>query len=704
LQRVLKDCKFGFPFSSSVLLTSCRFFWADILLAWIFPQGTLTGLRHAVNTMPYDPESIVGKALDIIELQPEGPASLGRTALIWLSIIDTPLDVNGLCEALAVAQQDSQFLGSTLDREGIPTADYVAECCKALISVDPGTSTVFLVHEELANSVRHQWKKYFEVEKVRLTSACLSYLLLDGFSSGPCNDATSLKLRQREYPFFDYAANAWAKHLQSFRDKAPPHIMDLVQQLFGSRKHLEAAIQTFKVSEYARISSFNGFLHPPYVSSMSELQISARLSLIGMTKELLVKGQDPTKQDQYGKTALLEACDNRSPEIVELLLGKALQTHSVESLHALFGWKSIEEYYNSEIRNTASVVTALKKEDLTALTFMLTNDPASANTTNETGTPALHLAVKTRDEKIVRLLLTPEADVNALDRDGRTALHVAATLRSGEKTLSTKHKAFIQTQLKIVDLLRKHHAKIDGDTSSAYPLSHRLSTRSLVREDNAEDDRKNSLGTVRDSIVTARRRPEDTITRVATPLFAALEMGNTEVVKHLLIAGADPDLGPTNKKPLHFAARSKDYEMVKELLYYGADPDIRDSSVEWSVLHEATRQSSHKMISLLLGSGANVNWQDGSHRTPLFYAIEQEDATAVRLLIQSGTDVEIEDKQGLQALHFAAKCGNQEIFAMVLNACDSITKEDSAGKTPMQYAKEARSEGIVRLLEAASEH
>ena len=673
----------------------CRFFWADVLLTLVFQQGTLTGLRHAVKTMPFDPESIVGKALDIIELQPEEPAALGRTALIWLSIIGAPLDVTGFCEALAVAQQDSQFLEPTLDREGIPTAEYVADCCKALISVDPGTSTVVLAHEELANSVRHKWENHFQEEKVRLTSACLNYLLLDDFSSGPCNDVMSLKLRQRERPFFDYAANAWAKHLQSLGAEIPPHIMHLVKQFFGTREHLEAAIQTFKVGKYARINSFNGFLHPSYIRSMSKLQISARLSLVAMTKDLLAEEQDPVQEDQFGRTPLLEACDNRSPEIFKLLFQKGLQNHSVELLRNIFGWRDIQEYYERDIQTTESVAAALERNDLTALTFMITNDQSSANMTNETGTPALHLAVRTRNERIIQLLLTPKTDVNAPDRDGMTALHVAASLRSEEKADS------VQAQIKIIDLLLEHDAKIDGVAGPANSLSRSHSIRSFVRHDDIEDRRKKSLDTAHGSILTVQRNPEDTIIDVATPLFAALEMGNTEVVKHLLTMGADPDLGPDNKKPLHWAAHSNDCEMIKLLLYYGADPDIR-SSVGSSVLHEVIRQSDHKTISLLLGSGANVNWKDASGRTPLFYAIEQQDATIVRQLIQSGTDVGIQDKEGMQALHVAARCENQEILAMVLNACVSINNIDNAGKTPMQYAKEAGREGIVRLLEAAS--
>ncbi|CAI6338235.1 unnamed protein product [Periconia digitata] len=677
------------------------FFWVDILLTLVFQQGTLTGLRHSVKTMPFDPESIVGKALDIIELQPEEPAALGRTALIWLSIIGAPLDVAGFCEALAIANHDSQFLEPSLDREKIPTVEYVADCCKALISVDPGTSTVVLAHEELANTVRHQWGKRFREEQVRLTSACLNYLLLDDFSSGPCDDLKLLKLRQREHPFFEYAANAWAKHLQSLGPDLPPDIMSLVIQLFESHNNLEAAVQVFRVGKYARISSLGGFLWPQYVRSMSKLQISTRFSLTTMTKDLLAKGHDPLQQDRYGRTPLLEACNNRSSEIFELLLQNALQSHSVEHLRDISGWTQIQEYYEREIQTTKSVVAALGRGDLTALTFMITNDQGSANTTNDAGTPALHLAVRTRNEMVIRLVLTPKTDVNASDKDGVTALHVAASLRSGEKAESTKREQFVESQIKIIDLLLEHGATIDGVEGLIKSLKRRHSTRSVVRHDDIDNPRKKSLDTVHGSILTVPRNPEDTITGVATPLFTALQMKNAEVVKHLLTKGADPDLGPDNKKPLYWAARSRDSEMIKLLMYYGADPDIR-SSVQSSVLHEVTKQSDHKMISLLLGSGADVNWQDADERTPLFYAIEQQDVNIVRQLIQSGTDVEIRDKNKMQALHVAARYENQEIFAMVLNACGSTNNEDAAGKTPMHYAKEAGHEGTLRLLEAAS--
>ncbi len=61
-----------------------------------------------------------------------------------------------------------------------------------------------------------------------------------------------------------------------------------------------------------------------------------------------------------------------------------------------------------------------------------------------------------------------------------------------------------------------------------------------------------------------------------SPLMAALQNGNLEIIKLLLDAGTDPETDPDtdNKRPLFTAALSESKEMVELLLAAGANPNI----------------------------------------------------------------------------------------------------------------------------------
>jgi ankyrin repeat protein len=57
------------------------------------------------------------------------------------------------------------------------------------------------------------------------------------------------------------------------------------------------------------------------------------------------------------------------------------------------------------------------------------------------------------------------------------------------------------------------------------------------------------------------------------PLYHAVRLGYLDIAHFLLMAGADPDLGPETT-PLHVARTS---QMVDILLTYRADPDTKDA-------------------------------------------------------------------------------------------------------------------------------
>lgn len=96
----------------------------------------------------------------------------------------------------------------------------------------------------------------------------------------------------------------------------------------------------------------------------------------------------------------------------------------------------------------------------------------------------------------------------------------------------------------------------------------------------------------------------------STPLYLAAVQGETEIVRMLLGAGADPNReseGETEGTPLCAAASWGRTEIVRLLLQHGADPNaIERSSEERMTALKWARQNGHAdVVAVLLEAGAD---------------------------------------------------------------------------------------------------
>lgn len=113
-----------------------------------------------------------------------------------------------------------------------------------------------------------------------------------------------------------------------------------------------------------------------------------------------------------------------------------------------------------------------------------------------------------------------------------------------------------------------------------------------------------------------------------TPLFLAVELGYVDLVRELIRNGANmdpidaPDSGDSHEL-LKLAIYSKydgSSEMIKALLELGVTVNSLDRS-EDSALIDAIRKSDLDVVELLLGAGADVNFQTSSGKTALHCAV-----------------------------------------------------------------------------------
>jgi ankyrin repeat protein len=233
-------------------------------------------------------------------------------------------------------------------------------------------------------------------------------------------------------------------------------------------------------------------------------------------------------------------------------------------------------------------------------------------------------AVERGDREGVRALLEQQADVNAPQSDGTTALHWAA---------------------------------------------HRddLETAELLIGSGADVNAANHYG--------------------VTPLSLACTNGNATMVERLLKAGADASaVQQTGETTLMTASNSGNVEVVKLLLAHGADVNGRETRRGQTALMWAVEQEHADVAWALIEAGADVYARSRSGFTPLLFAAQQGDLESVETLLGAGVDVNETSPRWGSALVAAASRGHQELSLILLGKGADPNAADGNGISVLHYA------------------
>lgn len=238
-------------------------------------------------------------------------------------------------------------------------------------------------------------------------------------------------------------------------------------------------------------------------------------------------------------------------------------------------------------------------------------------------------AVKDGDSRAVRELLEHQADVNARQGDGATALHWAAHRNNPE----------------IAELLIRAGALVNTT---------------------------NDFG--------------------VTPLWVAATTGSASMVVKLLQAGGDPNLAPmTGGTPLMIAARQGNVAAVDSLLAHGGDANATEGAQEQTALMWAVAQKRPAVVEILLAAGADLNartkssrrhvllccqkslgrtegavWVEQGGFTPLMFAARHGAARSAKHLLAAGASVDDTATVGTTSLVVAAQHGWGAVASVLL--------------------------------------
>lgn len=147
--------------------------------------------------------------------------------------------------------------------------------------------------------------------------------------------------------------------------------------------------------------------------------------------------------------------------------------------------------------------------------------------------------------------------------------------------------------------------------------------------------------------------------------------------------------------PLHIAIAKVYPETVKLLLSFGADVNAflrhacapcRGGPTQSKPIHFAAMKGSLIITNMLIESGVSVNDRDKDNRTALHYAAFRNNLPYVKYLLDCGAVPAARDKQGRTPLHVAALTGQKEIGQLLVAAGCPIEWFDSWDMTAEDIA------------------
>ncbi|XP_065843010.1 death-associated protein kinase 1-like isoform X2 [Oscarella lobularis] len=150
-------------------------------------------------------------------------------------------------------------------------------------------------------------------------------------------------------------------------------------------------------------------------------------------------------------------------------------------------------------------------------------------------------------------------------------------------------------------------------------------------------------------------------------LLYALSRGNVEVAELMISSGASVNVQAMPYKRTPLMAACKSITAVKFLIGKGSIVAARDLNGN-TALHEAARENSLEISSILLDHGALVDAENEDGKTPLRIAVEIGSHLLAKLFLDCGCSINIKDKDGNTAFSLACYKRQSKIVQSMLDS------------------------------------
>lgn len=562
-------------------------------------------VRNKLRTLPSTLKGTYDSAMERIENQEPDRRRIALKVMARVCYAFRGLSLKELQHALAIELGDT-----ALDEDLVMDGQSITSLCAGLVLVDQRT--------DMVNSVHHSTRSYFDdTRKVQfaeyhatITLICATYLTLDSLKGATIWESV------HNYPLACYAAQFLGDHARNCPEESlEPSIMDMICNLLS---------------------------HP-----------DKRKPLL-----YLLDGLELVDAGFYSRGRLLtrvktEAWTDRSFE--------TLMTGLVNS------GLEVEDSDTSTITNSTSTLMSDRTEGEEIWETKIQNSRYLEVT-------ILHLATSIGLAKIASLLLKETTNIDTVDETGKPALALALE-RGFEKAIE-----FLLHSGGCVDL------RYDHGRGVFLLITERgwYNAGNILVEKNRRIAEEEAPGWAQDRIdflLAAYQNNIDESMRLAAK-------------DELQLRGKDGDISAT---ALFLVVEKGLSHMVETLLILGTNVDSKDNCRQ-TALHRATRREDEKMVRLLLKSGADVECKDDDHRTPWSANLRCKNSAILQLLLDAGANPSTYGQQGVSELYTAAKDGNTELVKYMLRSGTNPSIQTQYGWTPLHWAASYGHLDCVRLL------
>ena len=190
----------------------------------------------------------------------------------------------------------------------------------------------------------------------------------------------------------------------------------------------------------------------------------------------------------------------------------------------------------------------------------------------------------------------------------------------------------------------------------------------------------------------------------STPLHAAIDGGHLAVVKVLIRHGAKPDVTNGEQPPPFILASSQGkLEMMKAMVELSNIEVVhcKDAYGQTALHRCASSLNCAEIMVFLIEKGAELDAADNKGRTPLMIAITAGSLAGVKLLLSKGAKACEADLQGFNALHHAVTCNRKLITQHLLElpcASNLVTSVDNYSFSPIHHSLKDGQSTLVTMM------
>ncbi|KAJ1710162.1 nucleoside phosphorylase domain-containing protein [Aspergillus flavus] len=435
-----------------------------------------------------------------------------------------------------------------------------------------------------------------------------------------------------------------------------------------------------------------GVPHNSTIEGFTALHVAAIRGHVKSVEALLSHGADISVTNEQGRTAVHLAASCRRLDVLWLFQNLGLLSPSIMEQRDEEGNTALHCAIGKTIDLPTRVVVEVSAEDeqLEVVKF-LASEGADTNARTMTGEAPLHLLANIELPELILpladLLIEYGANINVMDSDGCTSLHLAV------KNCQDDLVAMLLYQEADTEIMNEN-----GET--ALELAERLDFQGIVHallsagatgRQNQELHRLAQSECLRLAQELIERGDSIAPSMLEDMMCRAAEDGHDVLILYLLAHMRDDQYKASLETALHIAASYRRRGIVEHLVRCGVP--VLDCTIEYFI-----QVGDHEMVHMLLSHSGAPSW------SLLRLAVNSGNEQIVRYLLNSGAPMILRGPDGSivdTAIHGAAGSGHVHVARLLLDHggdLNATISSDGVSVTALEVAAASCQTAVMRLL------